>query len=200
MVVADRPDAAHVAADMSGDAVQSREADQATSRVAQFERIFNMHYTAVERYITHRHDSVDRADVLSVTFTTAWRRLDDCPCGDSDVRGWLIGIARNTARNTARSHRRRHAAETTSPAARRLVADLYDVSVPADTAARVAHALGQLRDTDREVVELAAYYGLTGSALAAALGVNVNVANVRLHRARQRLTDAYRAAAGEESR
>lgn len=155
-----------------------------------FEELFADHYRAVERYVRYRFGDADVADVLSATFTIAWRKLGDCP--PDATRGWLIGIARNTARNSERSHRRRVAAEAAVPASRSLAAELYDVSVPADTAARLARALQALSKHDREVVELAAFCGLTGSDLGAALGVSGNAANVRLHRARQRLSAVYR--------
>jgi RNA polymerase sigma-70 factor (ECF subfamily) len=162
-----------------------------TDRRRTFEQLFNDNFTAVERYINHRFPDIDTADVVSTTFTTLWRKLDDCP--QDAARGWLFGIARNTARNTSRARRRRAAAETTAPTHTKLAAELHDVSVPADTAARIVSALEQLNGTDREIVELAAFHGLTGCDLGAALGVSNNVANVRLHRARRRLAEAYAA-------
>lgn len=150
-----------------------------------------MHYVAVERYVSRRFDGLDRADLLSLTFATAWRRIDSCPSAHDDARGWLIGIARNTARNAVRAQRRRHRMESqlmTAPVTR---AELHDVQLPSDVAQRLAAALDGLRPGDREVIELAAFHGLTGSALAAALDVSVTAANVRLHRARRRLEACF---------
>lgn len=55
------------------------------------------------RYLLRRVDRQDAPDVLSVVFTTAWRRRADLPPDRTQARMWLYGVARRCAPN----HRRR---------------------------------------------------------------------------------------------
>ena len=154
--------------------------------------MFRSNYRAVERFVAGQFPNADQAEVMSLTFTTAWRRFDDLP--EDTERGWLIGIARNTARNSLRSRRRRRAATDRFRAEpQRTRSRIYDEAVPLETRERLDAALAQLRAKDREVIELAAVHGLRGSELAEALGVSVNSAQVRLHRARKRLSALFEA-------
>lgn len=148
------------------------------------------HYRAVEGYVAANYPFLDIDDVVSATFTTAWRRFDDRPEGVE--RGWLIGIARNMARNDTRALRRRRAAnDAVKCMPLRRTSNLHDVSVPTETVERVEAALGRLNVRDREVIELAAFHGLVGADLGAALDISAGAAAVRLHRARKRLEAAY---------
>lgn len=152
--------------------------------------MFRVHHRAVRRFVAAQYPTVDGDELVALTFEVAWRRFEDAPV--DAIRGWLIGIARNHARNAIRGRRRQHAlVDALAPDSRRRVSWLYDEHLPADTAERLAAALGRLREGDRDVIELAAFGDLRGADLGAALGVSAGAANVRLHRARQRLSDIY---------
>lgn len=163
-----------------------------------YESLFRAHYLSVRSYLRQAWPAVDEDEVLSRTFETAWRRLDDIP---ADVaRGWLIGVARNHALNTVRSSRRRRSrmdALAALPGAG--AADLHDHAVPADTVQAVERAMRRLSDSDREVLVLAANGGLSGETLGTALGTSASIAAKRLSRARSRLTEYYQQESGAQS-
>lgn len=164
--------------------------DAEGDRRTEFEEMFRVHHRAVRRFVAAQYPTVDGDELVALTFEVAWRRLDDAPV--HAIRGWLIGIARNHARNSIRGRRRRLAVVDSLRAdPRRRVSWLHDERLPADTAERLAAALCQLQGSDRDVIELAAFGDLRGADLGAALGVSAGAANVRLHRARQRLSDIY---------
>ncbi|MEN9504567.1 MAG: hypothetical protein RI958_493 [Actinomycetota bacterium] len=165
-------------------------ADRDAERRSRFEEVFRAHHRSVARFVAARYPTVDGGDLVALTFEVAWRRLDDAPI--EAVRGWLCGIARNHARNAIRQRsrqRRLAGALATGPSGG--VSWLHDERLPIEVAERLAAALGQLSEADRETIELAAFAGLSGADLGAALGVSAGAASVRLHRARQRLADFY---------
>jgi len=167
-------------------------ADRDAERRAQFEGVFRAHHRSVARFVAARYPTVDGGDLVALTFEVAWRRLDDAPL--DAVRGWLFGIARNHARNAIRRRgRQRVLVDVLAIQPVRRVAWLHDERLPVETAERLAAALGQLSESDRDVIELAAFDGLSGADLGAALGVSAGAASVRLHRARERLGDLFEA-------
>ncbi len=164
--------------------------DRRLSRDDLFEGMIRDHYRGLEHFVRSRQWPSEVDEILSATLHTAWRRFDDRPRGAE--QGWLYRIALNTARNVGRGAQRRRAAHSELDFQRqRRSAELHDHEVPPETIELVDQALAQLSDDDREVIELAAFGGLTGSDLAVALGISVNAARVRLHRARRRLTAFY---------
>ena len=152
--------------------------------------MFRAHHRSVERFVAVRYPTVDGGDLVALTFEVAWRRFDDAPI--EAVRGWLFGIARNHARNAIRRRRRqRSLVAVLATEEGRRASRLHDELLPVEVAERLAKALRQLSDNDREVIELAAFAGVSGADLGAALGVSAGTASVRLHRARQRLANLY---------
>lgn len=165
-------------------------ADHEVQRRTEYEQIFRVHRRAVDRFVAATYPTVDRDEIVALTFEVAWRRLDDAPA--DAVRGWLLGIARNHARNAIRGRgRRRTVVDALAATPTRRVSWLHDEHLSAETARRLATALDQLQDGDREVIELAAFGDLRGAELGVALGITAGAASVRLHRARQRLVDIY---------
>ncbi|GAA2666179.1 RNA polymerase sigma factor [Nonomuraea recticatena] len=155
-----------------------------------FEEIYLAHYPAVSGYIARRTDSPDdTADVISETFTTAWRRLADIPSGE-EAKLWLYGVARRILANHYRAESRR------SALAVRLRADLtrwaHSVAERETDAAREAFA--QLSDDDRELLSLVGWEGLNTAEIAKVLGCSGGAARLRLHRARKRLAAELAAA------
>lgn len=135
-----------------------------------------------------RRTGADEAfDVVAETFTVAWRRLDDLPDGD-DALYWLYGTARRVLANHRRAARRRAdllgALQTD---AMRPTADAQQLED-----GRVADALEQLRDDERELLLLIAWEGLDAAAVAAVMRCSRNAARIRVHRARRRFADALR--------
>ena len=147
------------------------------------------HAVDVRRYLYRRlvgaADPASTADELTAdVLVIAWRRRADIPAGSE--LPWLYAVARRVLAN----YRRRPQDV--------LVADLGDLDAideadPAEIAtdnAALAGAWRSLSPRDREVLRLVAWEGLTGSQLAAALGISEGGAAAALSRARSRFEEA----------
>ena len=150
-------------------------------RSAAYEALFEANFDALLAYARRRTDQLsDAEDVVAETFVVAWRRWNDVPKPPNERRLWLYGVARRVLANHRRAAGRRL----------RLVDRLRAELRPSGPRPHgdVAAALSELSDTDREILRLAAWEGLTHGEVAAVLEVSPNAAAIRLHRARQRLT------------
>jgi RNA polymerase sigma factor (sigma-70 family) len=153
-----------------------------------FSKVFDCYAPAILRYACRRVPGEAAAwDVVSDTFTAAWRHWNRRPRQEELLLPWLYAIARNAIRGQGRSAQRR----------RQLVARLA-VSLPSGHASdpadgvvlsrSLADALRRLSEADREVLRLVAWEGQTDArALGLALGLSPVAARSRLHRARRRL-------------
>lgn len=126
-------------------------------------------------------------DVVQEVFLVARRRLPDYE-GRGAPTSWLYGIARgvtaNYRRGQARAERRLRVATGSRPSA---APSPDDVVGHADAVALVERFLAGLDPDQREVFVLADIEGLSGPEVAAALGLNLNVAYSRLRLARRKL-------------
>ena len=151
-----------------------------------FDALFESHYDAVYRYCLRRLGAVDAEDAAAEVFAVAWRRIDEVPAPHVE-RAWLLGVAYRVVGNQFRGRRRRA----------RLVARLESATFrpePVDPEAvgdfRLLHlALEGLRPSDRELLRLVSWDGLTRSEIAAVMGIEVNAVDQRLFRARARMRD-----------
>jgi len=157
-------------------------------RRERFEAAYRELYAPICGYTLRRvREPEDAAEVIAETFATLWRRFDACPQG-AEMRPWLFGVARRVIGNQRRGERRRTAL------GERLVENLDQrafatADSPGDSSA-LARAFASLSDSDRELLSLVAWEGLTREELAVALGANRATVRLRLHRARKRLRDA----------
>jgi len=139
----------------------------------------------VRRYLARRTDAATADDVLSETLVVLWRRIDDVP---ADPIPWVIGVARLQLANAERAQRRQ----------RRLFARIATIDPPqvvedhasSDTG-YIREAIARLRPAEAEVVRLWAWDDLTLEQIAASLGISVNAATLRLHRARKKLKNEF---------
>ena len=168
--------------------------DGVTTDRERFEQLFERCYEALMAYAVRRAPSAeDAADVVSETFTTAWRRIGDLPPGD-EARLWLYGTARRTLRNQQRGARRRTALDERLLLAARVARAR---ARPFESDGRdddLVDAMGTLSEGDQELLRLVAWEGLDGTEVATVLGISPTAARVRLHRARQRLRGRLAAA------
>jgi len=146
----------------------------------EFETLYRANAADILSYLRRRGAGDDAQDLLSETFLVAWRRREALPAPDLQ-RAWLF----STARRLRLAHHRQH--QPTPGLTDTAAAPSRDT--PTDTAANdaVHAALAKLNETDRELLTLTIWEGLTPSEAAAVIGLTAPAARVRLHRARRRL-------------
>ena len=126
----------------------------------------------------------DAADVVSETFLTAWRRLDDMPSDDESLL-WLYGVAHRVLANQRRGERRRSALSDRLAGELGAAASGRRDPLPSDLAP-LAVAWHRLRPEDRELLGFVAWEGLSNEQFARVLACSRTAAKLRLHRARRR--------------
>jgi RNA polymerase sigma-70 factor, ECF subfamily len=151
---------------------------------AEFDALYTAHRDDIWRYLRRRAAS-EPEDLTTEVFLVAWRRRADLP--DAPLP-WLYGVARKVLANHRRSDGRRSAL-----ASRAGAHALPFAPDPADAVGLrtdLVRALASLSESDRELVLLVAWEGLTLSEAGEALDCLPATAAVRLHRARKRLQAA----------
>ena len=154
---------------------------------AEFRELYHATFDAVRRFCLRRLPAADVNDAVSEVYLVAWRRFDEVP-SDREPLPWLYGVARNVVRHVDRSNRRRHrlaAKVLRQPTITAPSADVVVVRRAEDEES--LRALSELSETDREVVLLRAWEGLSAPEIAAALGISRSAAEKRLSRASRRL-------------
>jgi RNA polymerase sigma-70 factor (ECF subfamily) len=156
-------------------------------RERRFQGLYEAHYGAVLAYAQRRTaDRGDADDVAAETFTITWRRWEEVP-GPDAVLPWLYGVARRVLANQRRGNRRRSDLSTRLRGQHE-DAPAIDSEMLADEDRRtVLDALARLKDTDREILRLAAWEELSHREIAQVVGGSEGSVAVRLHRARNRL-------------
>jgi len=163
-----------------------------------FGELFERHADRVYAHCFSRTGSWSMAeDLTSAVFLEAWRRRTDVRFSGDSVLPWLLAVANNATRNADRTLRRHQ----------RLLAKLpppdNEPDVAVDAAARVDQerlarhllcAMGGMRETEKEVLALCDWAGLSYAEAASALGVPEGTVRSRLSRARKHLRSL---AAGE---
>ena len=119
-----------------------------------FEEVYAAHEPAVRAFVLRRLGDTGADDVVSEVFLAAWRRVDELP---ADSLPWLLNIARGVMSNRRRADARWQA----------LVARMsHERGKPGSGPARdldlgVFEVLATLSETDRELVLLVAWEGLS---------------------------------------
>jgi RNA polymerase sigma-70 factor, ECF subfamily len=153
-----------------------------------FELLYGKHAPAVKAYVLRRAAPAVADDLVAEVFVVCWRRFDELP---ADPLPWLLGVARRVLSTYRRGERRGAALRqrlAESPGADELVGG---------TAGALREALAQLSESDRELLMLIAWEGLSPAQAATAMGVSAATVRVRLHRARRRLAGALERGGGE---
>jgi RNA polymerase sigma factor (sigma-70 family) len=151
-----------------------------------FQALYDAHAGAVLGYARRRAARADADDVLAEVFLVAWRRLEEVP--STQERVWLLGVARRALANQRRGStrqgalRERLALHAQAPASAQ--------SFPAAGQTRLGRALASLSESDRELLLLLAWEGLSNEEAARVLEIGPRALRVRLHRARRRLAAA----------
>jgi RNA polymerase sigma-70 factor (ECF subfamily) len=148
-------------------------------------------YPDLLRFVERRLPGGEAEDVVSAVFEVAWRRLDDVP---HEARAWLFGIARGVMANHVRGASRRADLEV------RLLQEQAtwgsrqgsNHEIQEQVAARLdlIRAWQVLGASEREVLALVAFDGLSNNEAAQVLGCGRSAFAMRLARARRRLRQA----------
>jgi RNA polymerase sigma-70 factor, ECF subfamily len=147
--------------------------------------LYERHGLGVLNYLVGQLGDREHAEeVLQDVMLAVWKGAANFR-GDSQVRTWLLGIARYRALN-ARQRR--------SPPHLPLADDIHHEENPLDMSERetVQKGLRQLPADQRETLELIFYHGLSGTEAAAVLGVSPGTVKSRLHRAKAVLRELLR--------
>jgi RNA polymerase sigma-70 factor (ECF subfamily) len=148
-----------------------------------FAELYREHYARVMAYVLRRGGRRVADDVVAETFLIAWRRRSDLV---GEPLPWLIGVARRVHANQIRAARR---SETLAERVRHDVES--DRRDPVEEAplvdAELQSALRFLRESEREVLLLMAWDGLSPAEAARVVGCSAPTFRVRLHRAKRRL-------------
>jgi RNA polymerase sigma-70 factor, ECF subfamily len=152
-----------------------------------FCEVFDRYAPAILRYAQRRLDSREAAqDVVSDTFTAAWRHWDRRPAA-AVLLPWLYAIAGNAVRDQRRSAQRQRRL-TGRLSALRAVGDSGDPGEGVVLGRSISQALASLPEADQEVLRLVAWEGQTDARmLGLALGLRPASARSRVLRARRRL-------------
>jgi RNA polymerase sigma-70 factor, ECF subfamily len=150
-----------------------------------FETLYRRYAPDVYRfalYLTGRPEQAE--DIAAETFVRAWMSPEPVRVGT--VKAYLFTIARNLHRMDLRRSRKHE------PIDRQIRDDAPGPEASAAARLRVkrlfAH-LQQLPEIDRAVLIMRAEDGLSYEEIAAAVGISVAAARVKVHRARARLAE-----------
>ena len=153
-----------------------------------FQALYEAHAAAVLSYARRRAPRPDADDVFAEVFLVAWRRLEEVPSAQERV--WLLGVARRILANQRRGSNRQGAlrerlalhvaAPTTAP----------EPAFPTAGQTRLGEPSRPLSESDRELLLLLAWEGLSNDEAARVLEIGPRALRVRLHRARRRLANA----------
>lgn len=157
-----------------------------TALEALYDRYGGLVYTLALRIVGDRELA---SEVLQDTFLRCWRRVEQYDASRGRVAAWLMGVARNRAIDVLRSRQHRSRSEH---GAATLPGDPGEPAQPdASDAVALRHAvtsaLEALPSSQREVIELAYYGGLTHTEIAERVGAPLGTIKTRMRAGLERL-------------
>ena len=161
-----------------------------------FSVVFERHHRAIFRFVTRRLGGDDAGAVASEVFLHAFAAREQYVAAHATALPWLYGIANRLVAN----HRRRELRHLErEAAARSREGDLVAIDPSEDIAGsvdsqlawpRLAGALAELPDDQRDTFLLLAWGDLTYTQIGVALDVPVGTVRSRISRARDHLRSA----------
>jgi RNA polymerase sigma factor (sigma-70 family) len=158
-----------------------------------FAAVFDRYYVELHGYAARRLGASRADDVASETFLIAFDRRRRYDVARPDARPWLYGIASNLIARHHRAEMRQYRAFARADHGAAVDGHGDRVAGRLDAQAqrgRLAAALLEIADRDREVLLLVAWAQLTCEEAAQALGIAAGTARSRLHRARRKTAAA----------
>lgn len=167
------------------------EAYKLVSRIAAgdktaFETLYQLHHTSVFHYLYRLlKDEQTAQDLLIEVFCAVWKNADRFR-GNSRVKTWLFGIARNMAYNELRRkgrytdplHERYHDEKSTGAFEK------------FENHQLVQKALANLSDRHREILDLVFFHDISYSQVAILLDIPENTVKTRVYYAKSALKQA----------
>ena len=139
----------------------------------------------VYAFVRRRTDASSAQEVVADTFVVAWRRFSAVP---EDPLPWLLVVARNTLMDQNRRHRRLSDLTDRVASLERSAGHAPGADSPLLEREQMIAALADLTDLEREALLMVAWDGLTNSQAAQVAKCTVRAFEVRLSRARARLS------------
>jgi RNA polymerase sigma-70 factor (ECF subfamily) len=162
-----------------------------TDAEQRFNELFERHHADVFRYCLRRLNPNDAEDIAAEVFVVAWRRFDQIP--DTDMaRAWLLAAAYRVVGNHYRGTARRgrlSARLSGLPSEYPEPADLPIIRREEEEAVR--RALDSLGGTDRELLRLVSWDGLSHREIGVVLGLKEGAVSKRVSRAQSRLREEF---------
>jgi RNA polymerase sigma-70 factor (ECF subfamily) len=156
-----------------------------------YDRFSSLVFTLAMRMLRARSDA---EDLLQEVFVQVWRQARNYSTERGSPEAWIVNIARSRAIDKIRSIRRMEKSFVlTDDPARAESSDNVESSA-AESEARMAmnSALANLPDTQRKVLELAYFDGLTQTEIANRLAEPLGTVKTRMRSGIQRLRDMLR--------
>jgi len=153
-----------------------------------YDRFSTLVFTLALRMLRARSDA---EDLLQEVFVQVWRQAQNYSAERGSPEAWIVNIARSRAIDKIRSIRRMEKSFVlTDDPARAESSDNVESSV-AESEARMAmnSALANLPETQRKVLELAYFGGLTQTEIATRLAEPLGTVKTRMRSAIQRLRE-----------
>lgn len=154
-------------------------------------------YEPLQRYLGRRVRPDDASEVLNDVLLVIWRRLDEAP--PDAILPWSYGVAKHCLANQQRGDRRRLRLVGLMASH---VGTSLDTTVGQSDHPVLATAIGELDESDRELVRLWAWEQLEPREIAVVLGTTANAISLKLTRAKKKLAASIerqnRAGAGHE--
>jgi RNA polymerase sigma-70 factor (ECF subfamily) len=154
-----------------------------------FAEVFDSYYAEIHGFATRRLGRSLADDVAAETFLIAFHRRGRFDVTRPDARPWLYGIASNLISRHRRTEVRQYRAMARAGLAQVADGHAERVAGRIDAEAlrgRLAAALAEVADRDRDVLLLVAWAQLSCEEAARALGIPAGTARSRLHRARRK--------------
>ena len=162
-----------------------------------FNRLVLLHQDAVYGFsLSLTRQTAIADDLTQETFISAFRSI--AKMRGSNVRGWLLRIARNKAYDHFRRQKRRRedsVDDETSAFRERLPSQNpspADVAINSELREALEHCVGSLGFEQREVIVLIDVQGRSYEDVSEVCGVNIGTVKSRLNRARRRVRDCLR--------
>ncbi len=154
-----------------------------------FDRLYKSSRDDVYAYVASLvRDAAAAEDVTATAFERAYRKRSRFDPRRGEPRAWLFGIARNAALDELR--RRGRQAELAVEPADLAAVPTQESAEASERRLAVSAALAALEASERELIALKFFAGLSNAEIAAVVGIGESNAGTRLHRAMTKLREA----------